>query len=114
MSELGMLSLENRRIYLDLVEVYKILNGHTKLNRIDLFELSGDTVRRATRGNDCPNNIVIQRCNLDVRQHFFTNRVAKSWNTLPTDLKMSRSLSIFKFNLKSHLKNINAVDEASD
>ena len=115
LKELGMLDLSTRRLYLDLVEVYKILHGFTNLNRVGIFEIIGDNQRRFTRLSECPLNIIVRRCNLDIRRNFFPNRVACQWNNLPTDLKMCTSLSIYKTNLKSHLMDMNLemLDEDS-
>ena len=102
--ELNMFDLATRRVYLDLVETYKIIKGITRLNREDIFELISDSQHRPTRSNDCPLNIVIKRSRLDIRRNFFSARVAEQWNSLPTDLKEWNSLNMFKGNLKSHLK----------
>ena len=109
--ELNLLSLEDRRLYLDLMEVYKIIYGHVRISRDKIFELTGDTERRHTRGTDCPKNIVIKRSNLEIRRNFFSNRAAKSWNELPDDLKLCSKMSLFKSNLKSHLINICSVPD---
>ena len=103
LSEIGLLSLKDRRIYLDLMEVFKLINGLTRVNRIDIFELTGDAARRHTRNTECPNNIVLKRCNLEIRRNFFSTRAALEWNKLPNDLKLCNRLSMFKTNLKSHL-----------
>ena len=103
LKEIGMLDLSNRRLYLDLVETFKIIHGITRIDRSDIFELVRDRQRRATRSNDCPLNIIVKRCSLDIRRNFFSNRVADPWNKLPADMKECHSLSMFKTNLKSHL-----------
>ena len=101
--EMGLLTLKDRRTYLDLMEVFKIINGLTRVNRSELFELTGDADRRHTRNTECPNNIVIKRSNLEIRKNFFTTRAAQEWNNLPVDLKVCIRLAMFKMNLKSHL-----------
>ena len=101
--ELGLLTLENRRLYLDMVETFKLIHNHTKIDRAEMFELYGDIDRRHTRAADFPLNIVSKRSNLEIRRHFFSNRVTEYWNGLPNDLKTDRNLSKFKFNLKQHL-----------
>ena len=107
--ELELLSLSDRRIYLELVEVFKIVKGLTNVDRMSLIELNCDSERRATRAAECPVNIVKKRCNLDIRKYFFTNRVANTWNDLPDTLKMSDKLASFKKELKSHLISMHLV-----
>ena len=101
--EIELLSLSDRRIYLDLIEVFKILKGYVNLNYRDLFTTINDANRRSTRMTDCPYNIVGTRCNLDVRKNFFTMRIVGYWNDLPLDIKMESRLVTFKNKLKQHL-----------
>ena len=103
LAEINMMSLETRRTYLELVETYKIIRGHTKVNRESLFELVSDNPRRTTRSTDCPINIIIKRCNLDIRLNFYTMRIGNQWNSLPIDIKMSGTLGSFKMQLHKHM-----------
>ena len=108
--EIGLLSLSDRRVYLELVETFKIIKGFTNIDRPALFELYGDTQRRFTRVTECPINIVPKRSNLDIRRHFYTNRIVSNWNALPNDMKLLDSLICFKKSLKSHLISIRSVE----
>ena len=101
--ELGLLTLKNRRLYLDMVETFKLVHNLTNLNRSEIFELNCDRERRHTRTTEFPLNIVTKRSNLDIRKHFFSNRITDTWNCLPNDLKSDRSLEKFKYNLKQYL-----------
>ena len=103
LKEIGMLDLSTRRLYLDLVEAYKLIHNITRVNRAEIFELVMDNQRRTTRNTECPVNIISKRCNLEIRRHFFSLRIIESWNNLPVDIKMCNSLSMFKANLNSHL-----------
>ena len=103
LAQIELLTLEDRRIYLDMIEVYKMINGPSKLNQSDFFELQCDHPRRGLRSNDCPVNIIIKRYNLDIRRNFFTARTPEYWNKLPTELKLIGSLMAFKKGLKTHL-----------
>ena len=67
LANIGLLTLENRRKYLDLVETFKIVHGHSRVDYREFFTLVGDNPRRNTRSADCPINIIVQRCNLDIR-----------------------------------------------
>ena len=99
LKELGLLSLKSRRMYFDLIETFKLIHGLTNVQYTQWFTLVGDTVRRETRGATCPLNIVPKRPRLEVRAHFFSNRVAAQWNDLPDEMK-SLSLYMFKNELK--------------
>ena len=69
--ELGILTLVDRRQYLDLVEVFKIIKGFNNVCHSDYFTLQGDVDRPTTRGSVFPLNIVHPRSNLEIRRHFF-------------------------------------------
>ncbi|KFQ94506.1 hypothetical protein Y956_13694, partial [Nipponia nippon] len=46
------------------------------------------------------------RFRLDIRKHFFTERVAKHWNRLPREAVDAPSLSMFKRHLDNALSNM--------
>ena len=43
--------------------------------------------------NNC---LVPEKCNLDVRKYFFSNRVVNNWNVLPQDIRNAESVNDFK------------------
>ena len=45
-------------------------------------------------------NIIAYRSRTDIRKNFFSSRVARVWNALPTEVKEARNLSIFKLRIK--------------
>ena len=98
--ELGILSLEDRRLYLDLIETFKIIKGFNNVKCDEYFTLIRDSARPTTRSNDCQWNIIPLRCNSDIRRHFFINRVAVHWNNLPIEMKELTRLVQFKSDLK--------------
>ena len=91
--ELGLTTLEERRTYTDLVQTYKIIHGIDEVDRKIWFELYGDTERRTSEQSLC---IVASRPNLDIRKHFFYNRIVQQWNALPEGIKNARSVKQFK------------------
>jgi hypothetical protein len=94
-------SLEERRIKLDLIQAYKF---HYEIDSIDhnIFETVGDAHKQCTR-NATKDNFVMNSARLNIRKHFFTNRVVNDWNNLPVDIQRAPSLNVFKSRLTSHL-----------
>ena len=70
----GLISLENRRLRADLLEVFKILKGFVK---VDPAFMSFRRSRGHTLKLEKP------RARLELRRHFFSNRVIEAWNSLP-------------------------------
>ena len=86
---LGLMKLEERRERGDLIEVFKILNGQTRIDPTLFWE-----VRYARNGA----RLIKERAvnGRQQRQSFFTYRVIQKWNLLPMELKMAPSLESFK------------------
>jgi len=42
------------------------------------------------------NLLVAERCHLDVRKHFFSNRIVQEWNSLPIEVRDADCLNSFK------------------
>ena len=100
LAELGMRTLENRRKRLDLVQTFNIIKGIDKVESTLMFTTVGDQNFRLTRNTAYSNNLIASRSRTDLRKHFFSNRIVTLWNSLPTDLKDSRTLNIFKAGLE--------------
>ena len=94
------MTLDQRRERGDLIEVYKILKGLTRINPSIFWEV------RDARGG--PRLVKEMAANgKKQRQTFFSYRVIQKWNLLPADLKMATSLDSFKNRLDERLLRTN-------
>ena len=100
LDELGLTTLRERRMKLDLVEVFKIINGYNRVDPAIWFNLVGQPVHIVTRNTMYSKNLVPSRARTEVRRNFFSVRVVLVWNNLPTEVKESRNINIFKTKLK--------------
>src|SRR2546426_2911231 len=90
----GLQSLELRRLIIDLVLVFKIVNNLVSLDFDRFFVF--DTNRR-TRGHNL--KLSLPRCSKRARQNFFSIRIISAWNSLPIDCVNSPSAKTFKIRL---------------
>ena len=104
LKEVGMLSLEARRERGDMIQVWKILNRHDKVDETKWFRRVDTSRQTATRLSTCPHNLQLGNVRLDTRKHFFSQRVVVKWNNLPEHVKEAVSINGFKNAYDAYVK----------
>ena len=96
--ELRLPTLQQRRLRGDLIETYKILNGHEGSDYRKFFKLR----ESSTRGHDWKLEKK-EHINSQVREGWFAIRVVNPWNSLPSNVVNAPSIATFKTRLDEYL-----------
>jgi len=95
---LGLQRLEERRMWSDLIETFKIVNRKYDINPELFFQL--DEGHR--RGDD--QKLFKKRFRLNVRTYAFSNSVIDNWNLLPASCIKCSTINTYKKHLSSELE----------
>jgi hypothetical protein len=91
LKRLGLPTLIYRRKRADIIEVFKIIKGFTKINPTDLFDFN---IRDGSRGHSFKLNKPRAICRL--RQHSFSHRIVNIWNSLSEEVVAAETINTFK------------------
>jgi len=95
---MNLFSLEKRRLRGDMIELFKIFRGFSRINFDEMFELD---INSKTRGH----TLKLKHKNrfyTDLGKFFFSNRVVDKWNELPASVVQSLSVESFKSKLDKY------------
>ena len=94
-TNLSLPSLQSRRNYLDLCEVYRFTHGMYKTEADTFFQRPEIQLRGHSY------KLAKSHSRTDVRKHYFSNRVVNAWNDLPEAAVSAPTLDRFKKILRS-------------
>ena len=98
LGELGLETLESRRLRMDMSMCYKIIHGLANV-QIDDFLTFRDDERTLRRNHN--QTLALPKARLDCRKFSFAGRVVQPWNSLSQIAIDSPSLRVFKNRLAS-------------
>jgi hypothetical protein len=103
LKELDLWSLTMRRTMFDMIQVFKIANNIGNIKCSLVFNRDRN-INAQTRNQRDPLNLVKNRTNLEIRRNFFCERVVDTWNHIPSEIKQSENVKIFKRSLVRWMK----------
>ena len=104
LQELGLTTLKDRRLRTDLIQTFKILKGFDNVNSNTWFSFVEPTHSRMTRHTSNPLNIQLKQARTEIRKNFFSVRIPEKWNSLPSEVRESKTIHMFKSRYDSWFK----------
>ena len=95
--DLDLISLVQRRLRGQLIEVFKYLNEFNSASARELFDYD---LNDRTRNNGA--KLIVTHFNTSVDQDFYPIKITTTWNALPSELVSSRIEKSFKNSLDKH------------
>ena len=97
LTEAKMFTLQQRRLRGDMIEVWKLLHGHEKVDvSAILTPIENYSQRSGMRSSNQLMLAPAPRARLEIKRNFFSHRVVMPWNSLPFSVKNSDSIDAFK------------------
>ena len=97
LKDLRLISLVQRRLRGQLIEVFKYLNRFNNVIKIGHFDYDFND---RTRNNG--KKLIVKPFNTSVAQHFLSSNITTTWNSLPYDVVNSGTVNKFKNHLDVH------------
>ena len=103
--ELEMTTLQERRHQADMHNVNRVVTEKDNVRANTWFRPAAEGPRQ-TRNATGPLNLQANHGRLDIRRNFFSSRTTESWNAIPSEIKLARTIGSFKSAYKAHRKNV--------
>ena len=104
LSELELMSLEDRRVRGDMIQTWKILHSYDNVRESTWFTRLSNTAVRDTRAGSSPYTLVKNRVNTELRRTTFSYRGVRGWNCLPLNVQSAITVNAFKNSYDKWLK----------
>jgi len=75
-----------------MIEVYKILNRNKHIDSGQFFQVADE--HYSLRGHRM--KLSKKRSRLDIRKHFFSQKIINQWNSLPANVVNAKAVNSFK------------------
>ena len=105
LEELGMDTLEKRRMDQDMIQAFKILKEVDDVDKTTWFTTMENRPQR-TRAAVGGHNLEGQLSRLELRRNFFSQRVVDMWNALPNRTKSAKTVQEFKNLLRKNREQV--------